>query len=58
MFAELGLLMSGLVFVLGTCLLFIPKGTGLKVVGAVLTLLGAVTLGLQLWIYYRRWHNY
>lgn len=58
MFAEIGLLTSTILIVLGICLVFLASGAGLKIAGATLALLGGLTLALQLWIYYRRWHNY
>jgi drug/metabolite transporter (DMT)-like permease len=57
MFAEVGLWASVILIVLGICLAFLASGAGLKTAGAVLALLGGLTLALQFWIYYRRWHN-
>ena len=55
MLAEIGLLFSTILVVLGFSLALL--GT-VKATGAALALLGAVTLALQLWIYYKRWHDY
>lgn len=57
-FAEIGLLASGVLMVLGISLVLLASGMGLKVAGGILALLGGLTLALQLWIYYKRWHNY
>jgi len=57
-FAELGLLASILLTVAGIGLLFFTKGESLKIVAATLIIVGALSLVVQLWIYYRRWHNY
>ncbi len=58
MFAELGLLASTILTLAGLAVLFLTHGEGLKIVGAGMAIAGAITLVLQLWIYYRRWHNY
>ena len=58
MFAEFGLVASGIFLIAGCGLLLLAGGSGLKIFGAVLAVLGVLTLGIQLWVYYRRWHDY
>ena len=58
MFAELGLLTSIILTLAGLAVLFLTHGEGLKIVGAGLAIVGVISLVVQLWIYYRRWHNY
>jgi membrane protein YdbS with pleckstrin-like domain len=57
-FAELGLLASILLTVAGIGVLFLTKGDSLRIVAGTLIIVGALSLVVQLWIYYRRWHNY
>ena len=58
MFAEIGVLISAILALLGICFLFLGSGQSVKIAGGGLVLLGGVTMALQLWIYYKRWHDH
>lgn len=58
MFAELGLLTSTLLFVARIGALLLAKDESLKIVAGTLIFVGALSLAVQLWIYYRRWHDH
>lgn len=58
MFAELGLLASILLTLVGIGMRFFTRTESMKTVAGSLIVVGALSLVVQLWIYYRRWHNY
>jgi len=57
-FAELGLLASILLTLAGIGVRFLTRNGSLKTVAGTLIVVGVLSLAVQLWIYYRRWHNY
>ena len=58
MFAELGLLASILLTLAGIGVRFLTNSESLKTVAGTLIVIGVLSLVVQLWFYYRRWHNY